>query len=359
MHWKKKEYDNWILSGRPVNKNVTHLGISFTNIKGPIQLNNLPNLQKLNCSYNQITNIQELQLPNLQELYCYHNKITEIQELQLPNLRTLYCSRNQITEIQKLQLPNLKDLNCSYNQITEIQELQLPNLQELNCNNNQIINLSFILHTVFRSLYYANNPVEYISPNVNRFLNRSKTTHCVYKDSQNVHNHYVQDCIQKSIARIIGMKPTILNVRDYIVKDEVLTETVKRLLMEYMDDNTVHSVIQITFGELLISVLSVIDAHEESSEIKRILNVEIADSECKCYTGRMSRLINCLNGYSDCVNIHISDSEQIGNIIQIEKNKLEETNEYSAEKHREMVTSELEIRNYSKEIIDEWVSYID
>jgi len=33
--------------------------------------------------------------------------------------------------------------------------------------------------------------------------------------------------------------------------------------------------------------------------------------------------------------------------------------EYSAEKHREMVTSELEIRNYSKEIIDEWVSYID
>jgi Leucine-rich repeat (LRR) protein len=359
MKWYKNEYDQWILSGRPVNKNVTCLVISFGNIKGTIQLNNLPNLQELNCSHNRITEIQGLQLPNLQKLFCSNNQITNIQELQLPNLQKLYCFNNQITAIQELQLPNLQELYCSNNQITNIQELQLPNLQELNCSYNQIVILSFILPTVFRTLYYYDNPVEYISPNVNRFLNRSKTTHCVYNDSQNVHNHHVQECIRKSIARIIGMKPTILNVREYIVKDEILTETVKRLLMEYMDDNTVHSVIQITFGELLISVLSVIDAHKESSEIKRILNVEITDSECKCYTGRMSRLINCLNGYSDCVNIHISDSEQIGNIIQIEKNKLEETNKYSAEKHREMVTSELEIRNYSKEIIDEWVSYID
>jgi len=106
-------------------------------------------------------------------------------------------------------------------------------------------------------------------------------------------------------------------------------------------------------------VLSVADTHVESSEIKRILNDEMVDSQCKCYTGRMSRLINCLNGYSECVSIHISDSEQIGNIIYIEKLKLEEQNMYSVDKHREMVIVELESRNVSKEVISEWVSFIE
>ena len=46
------------------------------------------------------------------------------------------------------------------------------------------------------------------------------------------------------------------------------------------------------------------------------------DSVCKCFTGRMSRLINCLNGFDDLVEIKISDKEQIGNIIVTIRNKL-------------------------------------
>ena len=50
-------------------------------------------------------------------------------------------------------------------------------------------------------------------------------------------------------------------------------------------------------------------------EIKHILNQEMTDSICKCFTGRLVRTINCLNGFSSLVNIHIKDSEQIANII--------------------------------------------
>ena len=35
------------------------------------------------------------------------------------------------------------------------------------------------------------------------------------------------------------------------------------------------------------------------------------DSECKCFTGRITRLINCQNGFSDLVKINISDNQQI------------------------------------------------
>jgi Leucine-rich repeat (LRR) protein len=319
----------------------------------------LLNLQDLDCSSNQITKIEGLDLPNLQVLNCSHNQITEIEKLELPKLQVLYCNNNQITTIEGFDLLNLQELDCSSNQIMEIEGLELPNLQIIDCDNNQITTLAFMLPNNLRNLWYHDNPVEYIAPNIQRFLNRSKTSQGVYNDSQNVHNHHVQECVRKSIARLIGLKPTIVNVRDYVVNDSVLTETVKQLLMEYMDDTTVHSVVQVTFEELLRCVLSVADTHVESSEIKRILNDEMVDSQCKCYTGRMSRLINCLNGYSDCVSIHISDSEQIGNIIHIEKLKLEEQNMYSVEKHREMVIVELESRNVSKEVISEWVGFIE
>jgi hypothetical protein len=464
VKWGRDEYNEWVLSGSPENTKVTHLDISQSNITGSFVLNNLPNLQILDCYRNQITTIEGLDLPNLQKLYCSDNQITTIEGLQLPklqilychynqittieglqllklqelycngnqiteieglnlsNLQILYCFENQITTIEGLELPNLQYLNCSSNQITEIEGLKLPNLQVLSCSDNQIttiegLNLSnlqhlncssnqittiegldlpnlqrlycshnqittieglnlfnlqeldfsrnqittlaFILPNTLRNLWYHGNPVEYIAPNIQRFLNRFKISQGVYNDSQNVHNHHVQECVRTSIARLMGLKPTIVNVRDYIVKDSVLTKTVKQLLMEYMDDTTIHSVVQVTFEELLRCVLSVADTHVESSEIKRILNDEMMDSQCKCYTGRMSQLINCLNGYSDCVSIHISDSEQIGNIIQIEKLKLEDQNIYSVEKHRELVIGELESRNVSKEVIAEWVSFIE
>jgi hypothetical protein len=48
---------------------------------------------------------------------------------------------------------------------------------------------------------------------------------------------------------------------------------------------------------------------ETQAEIFGIMNQEIMDAECKCFTGRMNRIVNCLNGFSDMVSINIKDSE--------------------------------------------------
>jgi len=73
----------------------------------------------------------------------------------------------------------------------------------------------------------------------------------------------------------------------------------------------------------------------------------------------MSRLINCLNGFDDLVSIRISDTEQIGQIIGMIKEQLESSNEYTVEQHRKIATEELQAREYSQEVITEWITYIE
>jgi hypothetical protein len=81
------------------------------------------------------------------------------------------------------------------------------------------------------------------------------------------------------------------------------------------------------------------------------------DSDCKCFTGRITRLVNCLNGLSDLVKINISDNQQIGNIIIIIKEQLRDI--YTIKRHKELVKNELEERGYNETIINEWLDYIE
>lgn len=70
------------------------------------------------------------------------------------------------------------------------------------------------------------------------------------------------------------------------------------------------------------------------------------DANCKCFTGRISRLVNCLVGFYDDIKIIISDSEQIGNIISLIGKKLKLDNSYTIDKHKIML-----IKNCLKEVL--------
>ena len=88
------------------------------------------------------------------------------------------------------------------------------------------------------------------------------------------------------------------------------------------------------------------------------MNTEMNDALCMCFTGRISRLVNCLNGFDLDVVIHIASNEQIGNIIILTKKKLDDNGEYNTKKHRELVKTELRERRYDETIINEWLGYI-
>ena len=153
----------------------------------------------------------------------------------------------------------------------------------------------------------------------------------------------------------MSIKPLINNLNEEIINNEILTEQTKNILFEYSNDATIHSTLNITFGELLLNVYSLALSNHE---IFNIMNIEMNDSICKCFTGRISRLVNCLNGFNDNIKINISDNEQIGNIIILIKNQLTEKNEYNLESHKKLVIENLLDKKYDMNIINEWLDYL-
>ena len=259
-------------------------------------------------------------------------------------LRTLYCNNNELTSLP-----------------TELG--RCTQLQYLSCTNNQLTSLPVELgfYTHLQLFLYSNNPIEYISPNIVRLLNRNENTQHIYNDSQSVHNHSIQQGIRNGIMYLLTKKPTITfdELTQQILTEPILSEQSKRLLMEYMGNEEVHSVFNITFKELLLNVISHVNTFDTTMQHNffEILNTEITDSECKCFTGRLSRLVNSLNGLDEHIQVHISENEQIGNIIIVCKNRMMNS-EYNVELLKEMVRSELLLRNVNIDTIEKWLEYI-
>jgi Leucine-rich repeat (LRR) protein len=277
----------------------------------------------------------------------------------------LYLSFQNLTTIPKeiSYIINLQILNISHNNLTTIPaEIgNLINLQDLNLYNNKITTLPIEITNIRNvKVFYVGNPIEYIPPQVIRYLERNRTTQKIYNDNQSVHNHSIQEGIKKSINYIMSIKPIykLDNLNDIIINNNFINNKTKTILFEYISSKDVHSILNITFLELLINVISFIDQHEAKQEIYKVLEQEMNDAICKCFTGRMSRLINCLNGFDDNIIINISDTEQIGNVIILIKDKLMTENNYTIDKHKEIVMKELYDRGYNKEVIDEWIEYI-
>ena len=316
---------------------------------------NAPKLTELHCSSNQISSFKGLNAPKIIEFYCFNNKISSFEYLNAPKLIELYCSNNQISSFEHLNVLHLIELFCSSNQISSFEYLNAPKLTKLYCSNNQISSFEHLNAPNLTLIKCSNNLFEFIPLHINRILNRTRQN--IYNDSQNVHDHNIQETVRKSITNILCHKPTIDDIYDTILSDDILTQQTKEILIDYCNDTNIHSTLNISFKDLLIHTFSRININSNKDEIKRILSLEMTDSLCKCFTGRISRLINCLNGFDDLVNINISDTEQIGQIISLIEEQLD--NDYNVDKHKEIVQQELLTRGYSQHVIDKWIYFIE
>ena len=124
---------------------------------------------------------------------------------------------------------------------------------------------------------------------------------------------------------------------------------IKCEILNYYDDKTDHSTYLLTYSDLLRYVWSHIN---NNKEILAVLNQEIKDGLCMCFTGRLTRLLNVLVGFYDDIELQISDSEQITNIIMSLKNK------YDGDELKDKVREELLDRKYDVTIINEWLDYL-
>ena len=131
---------------------MTNRDVNFTEI---------PNLKKLNLSYNWMTFTYDLRLfKNLEELYINDNKIDDISFCEfLPQLKILNCENNEITYITSLKkCQNLKILKLSQNKIQYMNSTlgvfkSLNLLEELTIKENPFLSEIFAYKQYFLSQY--------------------------------------------------------------------------------------------------------------------------------------------------------------------------------------------------------------
>ena len=316
--------------------------------------------------FNSLTQLQELYLSNNNFVSLSYNIFNSLTQLQI---LTLY--QNKLTSLPENifnSLTQLQDLTLSSNNLSSLPENifnSLTQLQELYLSNNKLTSLptSIIRCNNLNYIKYSNNEINYIPPNIQRFLNNlnQQTNHLqVYNDGQNVHNHSIQESIKTSLENILNVPKTINkdNLISDLIENNYMNEHSFRLLLEYCQNTSVHSVLNITFEESLLHILEFINLElsQHKQEILKILEIELLDSVCKCFTGRISRLINSLNGFSDLVQIKIPDNMAISNVIVMIKNnyKGSDVNEL-----KEIITKDLLNRGYSEDKINEYIDYVE
>ncbi|ATZ80668.1 leucine rich repeat protein [Bodo saltans virus] len=350
--WKLHHLTIWIENGcdLEIAKKINILDLCHNNLfEIPKEIKYLINLEYFFCDNNNLSEIPReiCNLINLRYFRCYSNKIQKIpNEIgQLVNLEFFGCGKNKIKHIppEIMNCVSLRKFDCTTNEIK-----QLP-IEIINCENL----------TMF---YYTSNEIEYIQPSIKNWLNRYKNTHNIYNDNQSIYNNNIQQCVLNSINYIMQITPKLdaKSLMENIANNNILEEKTKQLLFEYCNDKFAHNILNITFEELLISIYDFILNHKNKDELFAILNDEmINNSSHKCFTGRMSCLINTLNGFDNNIIINISDMEQINNICAIVKKKLESANKYSNDSFKKNVKKELQERNYDETIINESLDNID
>lgn len=352
-------------------RNLMRLWISDNQLTCiPREIGQLRNLNVLTLDHNQLISIPpEIgSFSRLEELYLNYNQLTSIPpEIgQLRRLETLLLQNNQLASIPPEigSLQRLIFLSLNNNRLTSIpSEIgQLYDLMELQLENNLITIFPREIGHLPRldCLNIDGNPVENVDLIVAHLFGGNALPQNVYNDTQTVHTHNIQQTVQESISRILKEPLAETDIFPLILSDPILTPFTKESLFEYSEDSRNFGVsLPLTFSNVLLGVWNRILISPFSDEIKAVLNMEMKDAECKCFSGRISRLVNCLNGFDDLVQIRISDTDQLGSVILHIKDNLEAAGTYTVERHKEEAEHRFKELNVPIDTIRIWLSYIE
>ncbi|PZO27332.1 MAG: T9SS C-terminal target domain-containing protein [Flavobacteriaceae bacterium] len=148
---------------------VYHLNVASSSIQNLTGIEAFSSLRSLNCSSNQLINLDVTQNIFLQFLSCDSNQLINLDVSQNTILSSLYCENNQLENLVLPISTTLTDINCSYNQLENISISQCSSLQNFNCHNNNLTSIDisqtqslFDIDCSFNQLTFldlSNNPL--------------------------------------------------------------------------------------------------------------------------------------------------------------------------------------------------------
>lgn len=136
---------------------VSYLQLYNTNISNVIGIEYFTNLINLQCSYNNINDVDLLSLVNIQTINLSYNNLNQINTNTLINLTSLSCSNNNITSVDLTNNSNLLNINFDSNNLQTLDISNLNQLTVLTCNNNMLVNIDLPTATNLQSINCSNN----------------------------------------------------------------------------------------------------------------------------------------------------------------------------------------------------------
>lgn len=114
-------------------------------------------LENFFADFNQIKVIDLSLNPRLRTVGLTSNQAIHLDVSNLPNLSMLYCGGNQLTHLDLSKNVRLTDLNCPGNQLTDLDLTAQYTLGMLNCSSNRLKTIKFHPQSPVSNLFCAQN----------------------------------------------------------------------------------------------------------------------------------------------------------------------------------------------------------
>jgi Leucine-rich repeat (LRR) protein len=147
------------LAGHLDVSNMTELEQIFItgNAIESIRFENNYSLWRVNCSQNELTELNIEEIPELLVLVCNDNFIEELDASNNKFIAYIDANNNALSEINLDNLSRLKELYCSNNKLTELNVSNLKNIERLHLDNNYVKELNLDVLTSLQRFSANNN----------------------------------------------------------------------------------------------------------------------------------------------------------------------------------------------------------
>ena len=146
----------------------------------------------------------------------------------------------------------------------------------------------------------------------------------IFRNAQNVHVRSIEESVERIVDKLCLYYPRkgkVYTSSDFdVVTNEILSyftqpsgdkTSVEGALLRIAIDRAVYGHSNMTLGTVLVKLWTYISDSDHSAELHKRLIEELVESNNKCSTGYVSRLVNTLSGFDEGMSVTISFEDQI------------------------------------------------
>ena len=164
-----------------ISKNTALTNLNcYDNQLPELDLSKNTNLTNLNCYNNKLTKLDLSQNTALTDLSCYGNKLATLDLSQNKALTSINCSSNNFEAIDVRNCTALKNLFCESNKLTALDVSSNTSLEVLHCNLNQLTELDVSKNTALTNIWCFNNNLAFVDLTANTLLTSTSCEGNVY-----------------------------------------------------------------------------------------------------------------------------------------------------------------------------------